>query len=233
MSAYITAFKPILNLIPYAIIAVVGWNSYRYYQTRKLKEQAGTKRVEGIAGNSLANEKMRIRKEARAKGLIGEEGIGLYLEELAEEYGLTVLHDLSMPGTKANIDHVLIQKKAVFVIDAKNFQGRICVKKDSKGVMQLYVGSNKRTLIADKLKAYSEKIDAHLRENGIQVKVVPMLAFYKANFHPDSKFVINGVTVNVSGIKNELMRYAVKGNPEIDQVKVSDLILKKFPTKVL
>ena len=231
MAAYLNAFKPLLALLPYAILGITCWVLFRLYQLKSLKEQSGIKRVEGVAGNSLSTEKMRIRKEARAKGLTGEEGIGARLEELAEEFGLVVLHDLSIPGTKANIDHVLIQKKAVFVIDAKNYEGRVNVKKDSKGVMQLYIGGNKRTQLALKLKRYSEKIEKYLRDQGIKVTVVPLLAFYKASFHPDSKFEVDGVMVNVSGIKNELMRFAVKKGAEIDANQVADLILKEFPLK--
>jgi hypothetical protein len=231
MDAYLHAFKPLLALLPFAILGITCWVLFRLYQLQSLKEQSGTKRVEGVAGNSLATEKMRIRKEARAKGLIGEEGVGARLEELAEQFGLTVLHDLSIPGTNANIDHVLIQKKAIFVIDAKNYEGRVNIRKDAKGVMQLYVGGNKRTQIALKLKGYSEKIEKHLRAEGIKVKVVPLLAFYKASFHPDSRYEINGVMVNVSGIKNELMRFAVKNGVEIDPDQVADLILKEFPLK--
>jgi hypothetical protein len=232
MAAYLNAFKPLLALLPYAILGITCWVLFRLYQLKSLKEQSGTKRVEGVAGNSLSTEKMRIRKEARAKGLTGEEGIGARLEELAEEFGLVVLHDLSMPGTNANIDHVLIQKKAVFVIDAKNYEGRVNVKKDSKGVTQLYIGGNKRTQLATKLKSYSEKIEKYLGDQGIKVTVVPLLAFYKASFHSDSKYEIDGVMVNVSGIKNELMRFAVKKGAEIDTNQVADLILKEFPPKV-
>jgi hypothetical protein len=231
MVPYLQAFKPLLALLPWAFLAIIGWILFRRYQIKSLKQQAGTKRVEGIAGNSLATEKMRIRKEARAKGLIGEEGVGALLEELAEEFGLVVLHDLSMPGTTANIDHILIQKKAIFVIDAKNLEGRVNIKKDSKGLLQLYVGGTKRTNLATKLRSYSEKIEKYLKAEGINVRVVPLLAFYKASFHPDSKYVIDGVIVNVSGIKNELMRFAVKNGSEINQHHVADLILKNFPSK--
>ena len=231
MKVFLDVLKPALPLFYTFLALAIGWGAFRLYQIDSLRKQAGTKRVEGVAGNSLATEKMRIRKEARAKGLIGEEGVGELLEELAEQFGLIVLHDLSMPDTKANIDHVLIQKKAVFVIDAKNYEGRVNIKKDSKGTVQLYVGGTKRTFLATKLKSYSLKIEKYLKAEGIIVKVVPLLAFYKASFHPDSKYEIDGVMVNVSGIKNELMRFAVKNGAEIDQNQVADLILKEFPPK--
>ena len=231
MKVFLDVLKPALPLFYTFLILTIAWRAFRLYQIDSLRKQAGKKRVEGVAGNSLATEKMRIRKEARAKGLIGEEGVGELLEELADEFGLIVLHDLSMPDTKANIDHVLIQKKAVFVIDAKNYEGRVNIKKDSKGTLQLYVGGTKRTHLATKLKNYSEKIEQYLKDEGVTVKVVPLLAFYKASFHPDSKYEINGVMVNVSGIKNELMRFAVKNGSEFDQDQVADLILKEFPLK--
>lgn len=231
MNVFLGVLKPALPLFYAFTFAAVLYGAFRIYQIRSLKAQAGNKRIEGVAGKSLASEPMRIRKEARAKGLIGEEGVGALLEELADEFGLIVLHDLSMPGTTANIDHVLIQRKAVFVIDAKNYEGRVNIKKDSQGVLQLYVGGRKQTVLAAKLKSYSQRIEKYLKAEGINVKVVPLLAFYKATFHPDSMYEIDGVMVNVSGIKNELMRFAVKNGVEIDQSQIADLILKEFPIK--
>jgi cellobiose-specific phosphotransferase system component IIB len=231
MKVFLGVLKPALPLLCIFLILAIAYGAFRLYQVKSLREQAGTKRVEGVAGNSLATERMHIRKDARVKGLVGEEGVGALLEELADQFGLIVLHDLSMPDTKANIDHVLIQKKAVFVIDAKNYEGKVNIKKDSKGVMQLYVGGTKRTLLATKLKSYSQRIEKYLREEGITVKVVPLLAFYKASFHPDSRYEIDGVMVNVSGIKNELMRFAVRNGAEINQDLVANLILKEFPLK--
>lgn len=231
MKAFLDVLKPALPLFYTFLALAIGWGAFRLYQIDSLRKQAGTKRVEGVAGNSLATERMRIRKDARVKGLVGEEGVGALLEELADQFGLIVLHDLSMPDTKANIDHVLVQKKAVFVIDAKNYEGKVNIKKDSTGAMQLYVGGTKRTLLATKLKSYSKRIEKYLREEGITVKVVPLLAFYKASFHPDSRYEIDGVMVNVSGIKNELMRFAVKNGAEIDQDQVANLILSAFPHK--
>lgn len=231
MKAFLDVLKPALPLFYTLLALAIGWGAFRLYQIDSLRKQAGTKRVEGVAGNSLATERMRIRKDARVKGLVGEEGVGALLEELADQFGLIVLHDLSMPDTKANIDHVLVQKKAVFVIDAKNYEGKVNIKKDSTGAMQLYVGGTKRTLLATKLKSYSKRIEKYLREEGITVKVVPLLAFYKASFHPDSRYEIDGVMVNVSGIKNELMRFAVKNGAEIDQDQVANLILSAFPHK--
>jgi hypothetical protein len=196
-----------------------------------LRAQAGTTAIHGSAAGSLQTEKMRIRKVNRDKGVIGELGVAKDLEYLASEYGLTVLHDLSMPDSKANIDHVLITRKVVYVIDAKNYTGIVKVGPNKAGEKRLRVGSYDQTKLAEKLKVYSDALSKYLKEEGIEVKVLPLLAFYNATFHKDSVFSIKGVTVNVAGIENELLRYANIKSQEIDVATVANLILAKFPPK--
>ena len=213
--------------LPLALI----YFGFRFYQREMLRKSAGTTRIEGTAGQSLSTEKMRITKENRAKGVEGELGVATVLENLSRKYGTVVLHDLSMPESTANIDHVLVQSKAVFVIDAKNYSGRVNIKRDSEGKWQLYVGRYKQTALAHKLKKYASAIENDLHSKGIEIKVIPLLAFYNAEFHPDSKYEIEGVMVNVSGIENELMRIGYKRLKEFDTQLVADKILETFPFK--
>ena len=198
---------------------------------RNLKSLAGETSVFGLAGNSLATEKFAIRKAAREKGLEGEIAIGDYLNQLAKEYGLTVLHDLSMPNSKANIDHLMVSKKAVFVLDSKNYAGLVNIRKDQSGAVQLFVGKYNRTNLAMKLKQYSDSITSHLESEEIDIPVIPLLAFYKATFHPQSKFSINGVVVNVAGIENELIRFSRGSGKEFDIKLTTKSILEHFPVK--
>lgn len=223
---------PFLFLSLLLLTAVVGTTQYLKHSRRKnLRGKSGVPQVHGVAARSLQSEKMRISQINREKGVIGEEGIAKVLEDLAREYGLVVLHDLSIPGQKANIDHILIQSNAVFVIDAKNYLGKVNVKKDSKGKFQLYVGRNKRTELATKLKTYAEKVENHLSSTGNMVKVVPLLAFYRAEFHPNSKYQIDGVMVNVSGIENELLRFDSRKGNDFDIRMLAEKILEEFPFK--
>ena len=69
MKVFLDVLKPALPLFYAFFILSIAWGAFRVYQIYSLRKQAGTKRVEGVAGNSLATEKKRIRKEARAKGL--------------------------------------------------------------------------------------------------------------------------------------------------------------------
>jgi hypothetical protein len=61
------------------------------------------------------------------KGAAGEEAVGRRFAALAEE-GFAVLHDRRKPGTRWNIDHLVVGPRGVYVIDAKHFSGPLEVR---------------------------------------------------------------------------------------------------------
>lgn len=217
-----------------SVLALVVLLSKYIESSRKtmLKSRAGTSQTFGEAGKSLSSEKLRFRQSNRDKGLIGELGVAADLAYLADEYGLTVLHDLSIPGSKANIDHILVTAKVIYVIDAKNYTGVVKIGRGKDGNTKLRVGGKDQSLIVEKLKTYSEKVENFLISEGISVKIVPLLAFYQATFHEDSATSINGVTVNIFGIENELLRYANLKGPAMNIEDVAKRLLSNFPPKL-
>ena len=61
------------------------------------------------------------------RGAQGEEAVARALTDLPE--GWVALHDLAWPGRqRANIDHVVVGPGGVFVVDAKNWSGRVEVR---------------------------------------------------------------------------------------------------------
>jgi len=58
------------------------------------------------------------------RGAAGERRTARLLGPL-ECHGWAVLHDLAIPGTQANIDHVVIGPGGVLVIDSKQYRGRL------------------------------------------------------------------------------------------------------------
>jgi hypothetical protein len=72
--------------------------------------------------------RLRYRASAEAsawrKGARGERRTARRLRRLARR-GYVAFHDLGMPGSLANIDHLLIGPSGVFVIDSKQYTGRI------------------------------------------------------------------------------------------------------------
>ena len=56
------------------------------------------------------------------RGAAGERRTARLLD-LLERQGWAVLHDLAVPGSRANIDHLVIGPGGVFVIDSKHYRG--------------------------------------------------------------------------------------------------------------
>ena len=58
------------------------------------------------------------------RGAAGERRTARLLGPL-ERHGWAVLHDLAVPGSRANLDHLVIGPGGVFVIDSKQYRGRL------------------------------------------------------------------------------------------------------------
>jgi hypothetical protein len=62
----------------------------------------------------------------------GAEGEGRTARLLGrlERHGWIVLHDLAVPGSRANLDHLVIGPGGVFVVDSKQYRGRLQLAPD-------------------------------------------------------------------------------------------------------
>jgi hypothetical protein len=58
------------------------------------------------------------------RGAAGEQRTARLLSPL-ERQGWVVLHDLAVPGSRANLDHLVIGPGGVFVVDSKHYRGRL------------------------------------------------------------------------------------------------------------
>jgi len=68
----------------------------------------------------------RQSTEAWRVGAQGERLTGRALEKLPPSY--RVLHDLPMPRSKANIDHVVVGPTGVFTVETKNYKNAVTIK---------------------------------------------------------------------------------------------------------
>jgi hypothetical protein len=121
------------------------------------------------------------------RGAVGERRTARLLGPLERE-GWAILHDLAVPGSRANLDHLAIGPGGVFVIDSKQYRGRLQL--DSFG--RLWHG---RYPLAATLRAVSFEADQAaqiLPDPG--VAVVPIVAVHGAQV-PWGKVVMNGVPV--------------------------------------
>lgn len=107
----------------------------------------------GTAGRSAGAEfQRRLRRSltpatiAWRKGQEGEVALGELLDRRRTvERDIEVLHDRRIPGSKANIDHIVIAPSAVYVVNAKKWTGKIEVKNPILGTDRLIVGGRDRT----------------------------------------------------------------------------------------
>jgi nuclease-like protein len=139
-----------------------------------------------VAGWGL---RFRPSPEASAwrRGAAGERRTARLLAAL-ERHGWVVLHDLAIPGSRANIDHLVIGPGGVFVIDSKQYRGRLQLDDFGK----LWHG---RYPLAPSLEAVSFEADQAaqvLPDPG--VVVLPVVAVHGAQV-PWGKVVVEGVPV--------------------------------------
>jgi hypothetical protein len=144
--------------------------------------------------------RFRASPEARAwrRGAAGERRTARLLGPL-ERHGWAILHDLAFPGSRANIDHMVIGPGGVFVIDSKQYRGRLQL--DSSG--QLWHG---RYPLAPTVRAVSFEADQAaqvLPDPG--VVVLPIVAVHGAQV-PWGKVVIDGVPVVPAGHLPSMLR---------------------------
>jgi Nuclease-related domain len=121
------------------------------------------------------------------RGSVGERRTARLLGQL-ERQGWVVLHDLAVPGSRANLDHLVIGPGGVFVIDSKQYRGRLQL--DSSG--RLWHG---RYSLAPAVRAVGfEANQAAQVLTDPEVTVVPVVAVHGAQV-PWGKVIMDGVPV--------------------------------------
>jgi hypothetical protein len=135
--------------------------------------------------------RLRFRPSADTRawrrGAAGERRTARLLASL-ERRGWAVLHDLAIPGTQANIDHLVIGPGGVLVIDSKRYRGRL--RLDRHGMVwhgrRLLVSALRRVLWA------ADQADEVL---GVaEVQVVAVVAVHGASV-PWGRLEADGVTI--------------------------------------
>jgi hypothetical protein len=115
--------------------------------------------------------RFRPSPETRAwqRGAAGERHVARLLEPLVQ-HGWDVQHDLRVPGSKANIDHVVIGPPGIFVIDAKHYRGRLRLGRDGL----LWHGRYLLSPALSTVRWEADKLQARL--GAADIAVVPIVA---------------------------------------------------------
>jgi hypothetical protein len=83
----------------------------------------------GLAAAVLVGWRLRFRPSEQARswqrGSQGERHTARLLDRRLTRDGYVVFHDLAVPGSDANVDHLVIGRSGVFVIDSKQWTGEV------------------------------------------------------------------------------------------------------------
>jgi hypothetical protein len=176
----------------------------------------------GLAAAVAAGWGLRFRPSPEAvawrRGAVGERRTARLLHPL-ERQGWVVLHDLAIPGSRANLDHLVIGPGGVFVIKSKQY--RLRLQLDPMG--RLWHG---RYPLAPTLRAVDLEADQAARVlSDPGVAVVPIVAVHGAQV-PWGKVVTDGVPVVAARRLPSMLRQlpAVLGPEQVtglaDQVRI-------------
>ena len=121
------------------------------------------------------------------RGAEGERRTARLLDPL-EQHGWAILPDLAIPGSRANIDHLVIGPGGVFVIDSKQYRGRLHL--DPTG--RLWHGRYPLTPALGAVSFEADQAAQVLTDPDVVVR--PIMAIHGAQV-PWGKLVINGVPV--------------------------------------
>jgi hypothetical protein len=134
--------------------------------------------------------------KAWAKGSEGEQRLAAHLLQAVGDRAV-LLNDRKVPGTRGNIDHLVIAASGVWVIDAKNYSGMVVQKNVGRWLktdLRLYVGRHDRTKAAERLGWQVRAVQQALGGEDVPVKAA--LCFIAAEWKLFGKsFQQNGVWV--------------------------------------
>jgi hypothetical protein len=73
---------------------------------------------------------------------------------------VVALHDRRVPGSRANIDHIVIAPSGVWVVDTKCYKGRVEVRAPLFGSARLKIAGRDKTRLVHVLDRYCEMVRA-------------------------------------------------------------------------
>jgi hypothetical protein len=130
-----------------------------------------------IAERKRARGAPEFRVRSWDKGADGERRLGRHLEKIRSPW-LAVLHDRRIPGSVANIDHIVVGPAALFVIDAKRYKGKV-ERVDLGGLLRhdwrLVVDGEDRTELIAKMETQVRTVCVALGD--APVPVIPVICF--------------------------------------------------------
>jgi hypothetical protein len=210
-----------------------GASAQREHDRRAAKREERVKERFGrrFGGLLLAVVDEPQSTRAWAQGALGERKLA---EALAGVPDIVVLHDRKVPGTRGNIDHLVIAPGGLFVVDAKRYKGSLQIR-DKGGLFRtewrLYVGGRDCSHLAENMGWQVKAVETLLGSVGCPVAITPVLCFLEVEwpllFATES---FHGVRLASSrSLRKLVTRTQALDASEID--KLARILATGFPAK--
>jgi Nuclease-related domain len=120
----------------------------------------------GLATGAVVGWRLRFRvsREARAwrDGVRGERATARMLRRLGRR-GYAVFHDVAIPGTPANADHLLIGPPGVLLVDSKRYAGQVTQSADGRVWHNHHPMDQQLRALRLETEAISQALGVHVR----------------------------------------------------------------------
>lgn len=126
--------------------------------------------------------------------LSGAEGEEEVARRLAKHLGhqAILLHDRRMPGSRANIDHLVVAPSGIWVIDAKRYKGKVAVSKPFFGEAKLMIAGRNKSRLADGLARQVDAVAVVMSELGVALPVHGAFCFVDSELPTISTLTFRG-----------------------------------------
>lgn len=175
-----------------------GASARREYERRKAKrEDAIRTKHPKLGGLIVALSDDPQSTKSWDTGAKGEERFGDAIDKRAGDR-LRVLHDRRIPGSRANIDHIVVASSGVWVVDPKRYVDKRPALKIEGGLLRpriekLVVGGRDSTKLVEGAIKQVELVRSAV---GLEVPVRGVLCFIEADWPLfGGDFTINGIDV--------------------------------------
>ena len=117
------------------------------------------------------------------RGKIGEWRISLLLKNVTKDYDSKVINDvvIEVEGKSSQIDHVLIDRSGIYVIETKNYSGRIYGSYDDKNWTQVLVFGHRKNKLYNPILQNKVHMYRLMEVLGIKNNIHSLVVFVKSN----------------------------------------------------
>jgi hypothetical protein len=180
-----------------------------------------------VGGLMLALGEAPTHETVWARGAGGEEHVAKFLAKYLKA-DVVALHDRAIPGSRANIDHIVIASSGVWVVDSKRYKGKVAVVKPLFARTKLTINGRDKSKLIDGLAKQVELLKAVMTEVAPNVPVRGALCFVDSDM-PARKLTFKGFPL--LNVKPLAKRINARGPLAQDHLRiVASELARRFPS---